>query len=210
MSRATPETTFVAILAKAPVPGFAKTRLIPELGAHGAAALQEAMTERAVETACASGIGPVTLWCAPNETHVSFRDLAARFPLTLARQPDGDLGQRMLTAMAAAPGSVVLIGTDCPALTTEHLQKAAAALRDGAEAVILPVEDGGYSLIGTVTPQPLLFDAIPWSTASVMAETRRRLAATGLTYRELPPLWDVDLPADLDRLPSVGLQHLVG
>src|SRR5512138_7063 len=102
MFRATPDTIFVAILAKAPVPGFAKTRLIPELGAHGAAALQEAMTERAVETACASGIGPVTLWCAPNETHVSFRDLAARFPLALARQPDGDLGHRMLTAMAAA------------------------------------------------------------------------------------------------------------
>jgi len=210
MSRATPDPIAVAILAKAPVPGFAKTRLIPELGAHGAAALQEAMTERAVETACASGIGPVTLWCAPNETHVSFRDLAARFPLTLARQPDGDLGQRMLTAMAAAPGPVVLIGTDCPALAVAHLQDAAAALRDGADAVIVAVEDGGYSLIGTTTPQPLLFEGMPWSTTTVMAETRRRLAAAGLTCRELPPLWDVDVPADLDRLPGVGLAHLVG
>jgi uncharacterized protein len=210
MSRATPDPIAVAILAKAPVPGFAKTCLIPELGAHGAAALQEAMTERAVETACASGIGPVTLWCAPNETHVSFRDLAARFPLTLARQPDGDLGQRMLTAMAAAPGPVVLIGTDCPALAVAHLQDAAAALRDGADAVIVAVEDGGYSLIGTTTPQPLLFEGMPWSTTTVMAETRRRLAAAGLTCRELPPLWDVDVPADLDRLPGVGLAHLVG
>jgi rSAM/selenodomain-associated transferase 1 len=210
MSHAMREPVAIAILAKAPVPGFAKTRLIPELGAHGAAALQEAMTERTVETACASAIGPVTLWCAPSETHVSFRDLAARFPLSLARQPDGDLGHRMLTAATAAPAPVVVIGTDCPALAAAHLQDAAAALRQGADVVILPVEDGGYALIGTATPQPLLFEAMPWSTAEVTPETRRRLAAAGLTWRELPPLWDVDVPADLDRLPSVGLQHLVG
>jgi rSAM/selenodomain-associated transferase 1 len=210
MPRATPDPVAVAILAKAPVAGFAKTRLIPELGAHGAAALQEAMTERAAETACAAAVGPVTLWCAPDAGHVSFRELAARLPLALARQPDGDLGHRMLAAMAAAQVPVVVIGTDCPALAAEHLHAAAAALRSGIDVVVLPVEDGGYGLIGTRTPQPSLFDAMPWSTAQVMAETRRRIAAAGLTSRELPPLWDVDVPADLDRLPNVGLAHLVG
>jgi rSAM/selenodomain-associated transferase 1 len=210
MSRATPDPVAVAILAKAPVAGFAKTRLIPELGAHGAAALQEAMTERAVEAACAAAVGPVTLWCTPDERHVSFRELAARLPLTLARQPDGDLGHRMLTAIESGPGPALVIGTDCPALTADHLVAAAAALRNGAEVVVLPVEDGGYALIGTRMPQPSLFDAMPWSMAQVMAETRRRIVAAGLSLHELPPLWDVDVPADLDRLPGVGLAQFVG
>src|SRR5262245_5269264 len=109
MSRATPEPVAIAILAKAPIPGFAKTRLIPELGAHAAAVLQEAMTERTVDAACAAAIGPVTLWCAPTERHRTFRDLADRCPVALARQPDGDLGHRMLAAISAAPGPVVLI-----------------------------------------------------------------------------------------------------
>jgi len=209
MSRATPDPVAVAILAKAPVAGFAKTRLIPELGAHGAAALQEAMTERAVEAACAASIGPVTLWCTPDERHVSFSELAARLPLTLARQPDGDLGHRMLVAIEIARGPALVIGTDCPALAADHLSVAADTLRRGADVVLLPVEDGGYSMIGMRVPQPSLFDSMPWSTPQVMAETRRRIAAAGLTSHELPPLWDVDVPPDLDRLPGVGLAHLV-
>ena len=54
------------MLAKAPVAGFAKTRLIPAIGAHAAAVLQERLTEHAVETAVAADLGPVTLWCAPD------------------------------------------------------------------------------------------------------------------------------------------------
>jgi glycosyltransferase A (GT-A) superfamily protein (DUF2064 family) len=44
-----------------------------------------------------------------------------------------------------------------------------------------------------------------WSTGSVMAETRHRLKAAGLAWQEPVTLWDVDLPADLQRLPEVGL-----
>ena len=57
-----PEPVAIAILARAPLPGLAKTRLIPVLGAHAAAVLQERLTERAAETACAAATGPVTLW----------------------------------------------------------------------------------------------------------------------------------------------------
>jgi len=209
MSRATPDPVTIAVLAKAPVAGFAKTRLIPELGAHGAAALQEATTELAVEAACGASLGPVTLWCTPDDRHVSFRELAARLPLMLARQPDGDLGRRMLTAMESAKGPVLVIGTDCPALTADHLIAAAEALQRGADVVALPVEDGGYALIGSRVPQPALFEAMPWSTAEVMGETRRRIVTAGLRSYELPLLWDVDVPADLDRLPAVGLAHFV-
>src|ERR1700676_230591 len=91
----------IAILAKAPIPGLAKTRLIPSIGAHAAAVLQERLTERAVASALASDVGPVTLWCAPDPGHISFRELATRHKITLKRQPDSDLGQCMFAAMAA-------------------------------------------------------------------------------------------------------------
>src|ERR1700690_1677778 len=113
----TASSVAIAIMAKAPIPGLTKTRLIPSIGAHAAAILQERLTERAVATALAADIGPVTLWCAPDLAHMSFQDLAARFPIVLKQQPDGDLGARMLAAMAASGGPTIVIGTDCPAFT---------------------------------------------------------------------------------------------
>ena len=210
MSRASPEPVAVAILAKAPLPGFAKTRLAPALGADGAAALQARLIERAVETARAADVGPITLWAAPDQDHPAFQTIAALFGVTLARQPDGDLGARMLAALAAAPGAAIVIGTDCPALQPAHLHDAAGALAGGVDAVVVPVEDGGYALIGMREPQPALFADMPWSTAGVMAETRRRLTRLSLTWREPARLCDVDLPADVERLKREGLAALMG
>src|SRR5262249_58247973 len=102
MSRVNPEPVALAILAKAPLPGLAKTGLAPALGANGAAALQGRLIVRAVETARAANIGPVTLWAAPDQDHPAFQTLAALFGVALARQPDGDLGARMLAALEAA------------------------------------------------------------------------------------------------------------
>ena len=203
------ESVAVAVLAKAPIPGFAKTRLIPALGADGAAAFASRLIEHAVATACEAGIGPVTLWAAPVETVAAFESMRARFGIALARQPDGDLGARMLTALATGQGATLVIGTDCPALTADHLRAAADALRGGSDVVVCPVEDGGYVLIGTRKAEPALFSAMPWSTAEVMAETRRRLNALGLVWQEPMTLWDVDGPADLDRLRESALGHLI-
>jgi uncharacterized protein len=187
----------VAIMAKAPIPGLAKTRLIPSIGAHAAAVLQERLTERAVATAVAADIGPVTLWCAPDSGHASFRELVSRQKTTLKRQPASDLGDRMLAAMAAG-GPTIVIGTDCPAVTPEHLRAAAQALRD-ADVVLIPAEDGGYVLIGARAAHPQLFSGIAWGTAAVLDETRSRIAALGLACAELDPLWDLDTEADLAR-----------
>jgi rSAM/selenodomain-associated transferase 1 len=187
----------VSILAKAPIPGLAKTRLIPAIGANAAAVLQERLTWRAVETALAADVGPVTLWCTPDPGHASFRELVARHKVTLKLQPEGDLGQRMLAAMS---GPTLVIGSDCPAMTADHLRAAANALDDGAEVVLIPAEDGGYVLIGTRAPQPQLFAGIAWGTETVLADTRSRISAAELTCVELVALWDVDTEADLARL----------
>lgn len=192
-------TASIAILAKAPVPGFAKTRLIPAIGAHAAAILAERLTEQAVATALAATIGPVTLWCTPDPAHASFRELAARFAIALARQPDGDLGARMHVALNAAKGPALVIGGDCPALTPQHLRAAAQALAN-ADVVLIPAEDGGYVLIGMRVAQPELFGGVHWGTGTVLAETRARIAALDLRSIELAPLWDVDSESDLARL----------
>ena len=186
----------IAVLAKAPIPGLAKTRLIPAIGAHAAAVLQERLTEHAVETAVAAGIGPVTLWCAPDTTHGSFRALAARLPITLKQQVDGDLGARMLEALQ--PGGL-LIGSDCPGFTPGHLRAAARAL-DDADVVLTPAEDGGYVQIGARAPCPELFSNMVWGAPTVLSETRKRIAALNLKAVELAPLWDVDTEDDLARL----------
>ena len=189
-------TTSIAILAKAPVPGYAKTRLIPSIGAHAAARLQDAFTERTVQTAQSAHAGPVTLWCAPDPSHPSFLALARQFSIVLKRQPVGDLGVRMLAASAAGP--TVILGTDCPALTAQHVAAAAEALRQ-ADVVVTPADDGGYVLIGTQRPQPELFEGIAWGGSSVMEETRARIARLALRCVEFEPLWDVDTEADLAR-----------
>ena len=193
------EPVAIAVLAKAPVAGFAKTRLIPALGPERAAQLQARLIERAVSTACAAGTGPVTVWATPDDTDPAFQTLGARHDVALARQGDGDLGARMLTALEATGGPTLVIGTDCPAMTPAHLRMAADRLRE-ADVVVCPAEDGGYVLIGMRTPLPTLFAGMPWSSDDVMAETRRRMRRHKLTWQEPVTLWDVDVPADLTRL----------
>jgi rSAM/selenodomain-associated transferase 1 len=189
--------TNIAVLAKAPIPGFAKTRLIPAIGAHAAAVLQTRLTEQTVATAAAAATGAVTLHCAPDTSHASFGELAGRFRIALARQADGDLGARMLAAFADGP--TLVIGSDCPGFTPQHLRDAADAL-DEADIVLIPAEDGGYVLIGARAARRELFSGMSWGSATVLAETRKRIAALGLKSAELSALWDIDSEDDLARL----------
>ena len=193
----------IAILAKAPLADFAKTRLIPALGARGAARLQRAFIRRTLHVAQQAGLGGgVQLWCAPCADQRFFRALQRSTGVICFNQPKGDLGARMQAA-TAAPGPVLLVGTDCPALTGQHLRAAADALRQGAATVFIPAEDGGYVLVGLQQPQPGLFQGMDWSTERVMAQTRQRAEALGLALCELSPLWDVDTPDDLARLATM-------
>jgi len=202
--------TRVIVMAKAPEPGQAKTRLIPALGAAGAARLAERLLEHAVDAALAAGIGEVVLACAPDTAHAAFAAQARR-GVSLRPQGEGDLGQRMRRAFddafAAGTTHALLIGTDVPALDVATLHRARAAL-DAADGVFVPAFDGGYALIGLRRVEPSLFEALPWSSAAVMALTRERLAAAGLAHVELPPVHDIDEPADLQHLPAGWLQAL--
>jgi uncharacterized protein len=188
-----------------------KTRLADLLGAEGAAGLHARLVKRTLETARAAGFRRIELHGAPDCDDPFFRFCAGHYGVTLASQEPGDLGARMLAAFEstlAGHARVLLVGSDCPALTARHLRQADRALRDDADAVLGPCEDGGYALIGLKRVRPSLFEGIAWGGDTVMADTRSRLKQLGWTWRELETLWDVDRPEDYDRL--IGSNLLTG
>ncbi len=197
----------ILIFAKAPQAGRVKTRLIPALGAAAAADLYARLLEATVARAVSPALAPVCCCCAPDTTHPFFRQLADDYPVTLTQQQGADLGERMQTAACTAlaeAGSVLLIGGDCPVLDAGHLGQALAWLAAGSDAVVGPAEDGGYVLLGLKRSAPELFREMPWGGERVLRETRARLQRLGWRYRELPPLWDLDRPADLRRYRAMG------
>lgn len=193
------------IFAKAPVAGFAKTRLIPALGAEGSAALAGRLLRFALAEAVAARLGPVELCVTPDADDPAWAGLGLRAAgLVWSNQGDGDLGQRM--ARAASRGlsqgtPVLLIGTDCPQLDRHHLNLAGAALEE-TDAVLTPACDGGYVLLGLSRFCPSLFTDMPWSTNLVEAETVRRIAALEWRLTRFDSLPDVDEPSDLEWLPA--------
>lgn len=200
--------TAVIIFARAPHPGAVKTRLIPLLGADGAAALHIRLVKRTLETARAASFHRIELHGTPDINDPFFSFCAGHFAVALAAQAGGDLGARMLAAFKAALAThprALLLGSDCPALTARHLRQADRALREGADAVFVPCEDGGYALIGLQRAEARLFDGIAWSGENVTADTRTRLTELGWRWRELETLWDVDRPEDYARLVASGV-----
>lgn len=195
------------IFCKAPVAGQVKTRLLPALNAEQAAELHKRLTRLTIERALQRRLCPVQLWCAPDTQHAFFRQCAKEYPVTLHRQTGNDLGERMHNAFAAALQNyrhAILIGCDCPSLQAADLQRAAAALHNGCDAVIASAEDGGYVLIGLNAPQAVLFEKIPWGSEKVMELTRRKLISQSLVFDELARQWDVDNPQDLNRLQALN------
>ena len=205
----------VAIFTRAPVAGASKTRLIPLLGAEGAATAQRVMTWHALEIASAVPNASVSLWCAGDVAHPFLLACSAHFHVDCIPQCEGDLGMRMLDCLQrglAMHEQVLLTGSDCPAMTAADLARAAAAL-DAARMVFIPAEDGGYVLVGARRGglEPGCFDDVAWGGAEVMAQTRQQLSKRGWRiahdWLETPALWDVDTPEDYERaLAETGIQ----
>lgn len=188
----------ILVFAKAPEPGKVKTRLIPALGAAGAARLAAEMLDRTLREAVAARIGVVELCCDPAPGAPVWdgrRDSAD----CLSGQGEGDLGARMArAAQRTIEGGerMLLIGADCPGLDRHRLREAAAALERN-DAVLHPTEDGGYALLGLAQFDASLFEGIAWSRSTVAAATIARIEALGWTFHIAATLRDIDEPADL-------------
>jgi rSAM/selenodomain-associated transferase 1 len=192
------------VFAKAPEPGQVKTRLASALGEQAALEAYRALVEHTLGVAAEARrrgvVSAIELWCAPDTTHPAFVAWARRCGATLHAQVGAGLGERMHGALrdGLTRGVVpILIGTDCPAMDVGYLATASEVLETRA-AVLGPVEDGGYALIG-LTRDLDLFSGIAWSTARVMPDTRLALERLGARWAELTTLWDVDTEDDLAR-----------
>jgi len=189
----------IVIFAKAPVPGQAKTRLIPALGAEGAGQLAQRMLLDTWRQANAVLVASAELCVTPEPSHADWR---GRLPACAARvtdQGEGDLGERLARAAVRVIEEhehVILIGTDCPGLTERRLRDACWEL-ESHDAVIHPTFDGGYALLGLRRFDASIFAGIAWSTSSVARETIGRIGALGWSLHLGETLRDIDEPEDL-------------
>ena len=193
------------LFARAPEAGRAKTRLAPVLGAQGAARLYRAFLEDAARC-----YGPPAPWssvlCADPGPEVA--PLPEIFPPPWRGRPQakGDLGARLRAAFEeefrGGAEAALAVGSDHPALPRRRLLELLAGFAAGAQAVLIPAEDGGYCVVGLSREVPVreVFRDIPWSSEGVLDATVARLAAASVRYALLAPSYDVDRPEDLARL----------
>lgn len=189
----------VIIFTRFPVPGKAKTRLIPSLGAKGAADLHRRMTEFTIKQVSRTGISLQVRFTGGSEAQMQAW-LGDAYDY--APQGDGDLGERMASAFdeafTQAAKNVLVIGCDCPDNRSANIRDAIRAL-DEVPCVIGPAADGGYYLIGLTGPCPGLFQNVDWGTNAVLRQTIAKIDA----YRLLPVMSDVDAPGDIPLKISV-------
>ena len=198
----------VLLFAKAPRPGFVKTRLAAAVGEEEAVRVYRALGERVVRQV--APVSHITVWYDPADALFEMRAWLGS-SLDYRAQPGGDLGVRLREGFARhfsewADRPALAIGVDAPALDSTIVASAARAL-ERTDVVIGPALDGGYYLLGLRAPQPTLLEGIPWSTDRVFAETRSRCERIGITPHVLPPLRDVDTRADAVAFGLIALDR---
>ena len=187
----------LAVIAKEPVAGLAKTRLVPALGEVGAARAAAAMLADTLVAVRATGADP-WLCFTPAGARERLQRLAPGF--RLLAQAAGDLGDRLAACLAdllaAGADRVAIVGADTPHVPPASYRQAFALL-DQADVVLGPALDGGYYLVAARAARPELFVGVPMGTGAVLAETLARAAHAGLAVALLPPLRDLDRVEDL-------------
>jgi rSAM/selenodomain-associated transferase 1 len=197
----------MAVMGKASVPGRAKTRLIPAIGAEHAARLNTAFLQDITANLLLASVEvPISPYVAygPAGAEQFFRDhLPAQVELVECSLSDfGDcLFQAIVTMLDRGHFAACVVNADSPTLPTGYLIEAAKQLAlPGDRAVLGPATDGGYYFLGLKAPHRRLFEDISWSTPSVAAQTRRRAADLGLELISLEPWYDVDDGKSLGQL----------
>jgi rSAM/selenodomain-associated transferase 1 len=185
-----------ALMLKVPRPGYCKTRLAATIGAEAACAIYSALVHWQISQIPFDW--RVSVHFAPADAEVEARAWLSPWSarnLSFSPQEPGDLGARMLGAVRQglqSSHSVVLMGGDCPGLTTHVLTEVSQLLAGRNHPVVIPATDGGYVLLGISEVAPTLFQGIPWSTAQVFAITMERAMAASLKPIVLEPLEDID------------------
>lgn len=198
-----PAEPCLLVLAKAPVPGYAKTRLTPPATPAQAASIAAACLLDTLDAVLGTGLRPVValsghLGRAANAGAVA---RALRRCTVIPQRGDG-LAERLVnahadTAVLALGAPVLQIGSDTPQVTATGLAASAALLADGCDAVLGPATDGGWWALGLQDPHhAAVLRGVPMSTPETGWASARALTSRGLTVARLPEMRDVDTMAD--------------
>lgn len=201
----------VVQLAKAPVEGRVKTRMLPVLSPARCVALHQFLTVRVLQNLIcnpSSATQPTSMqWdyeLSCDRAHPFFDELNAKYTPKLSQQHDGDLGQRLQAIQLAHPSKItVLIGSDCPFLRREDIEALIEALRSELyDIALIPAHDGGYVALACSGAYPVLFNNIDWGSERVFAQTLVNADEAALRVRIFEPKHDIDRPEDLALIPD--------
>jgi len=185
------------IFVRNPEKGKVKTRLAKEVGEEKALEIYIRLLRKTIDTAAGVKETDPQVWYSKFADPADFID-SSYFRKKV--QSGENLGQRMCNAFRSVFREgfqkAVIIGSDCPGLTTDLIEKANEAL-DQHTLVVGPAVDGGYFLLGMKRLHHELFDGIPWSTEKVLQTTLKKAETDGLTVALLPELGDIDTIKDL-------------
>lgn len=198
----------IALFARPPRLGQVKTRLAAGVGDEAALRIYRQLLEQTLRQIKASSL-PFTLFAAAQSEELA--ELAHRFGGDVALQHGDGLGERMAAAFSAMHNladSVILIGSDCPVLTSGHLLAAQQVLMQSAIA-LGPAEDGGYWLIGSACDSlwrdSSVFDGVRFGGDQALSMTLHGLQRAGVSASMLPMLWDLDTEQDYRRACALGI-----
>lgn len=194
----------LAVMAKAPVAGAVKTRLVPPLTLEQAAELSKALLIDQLEHLAAIRDAGLYLAFAPADAAAMMASLSPP-GFSLFPQQGDDLGTRMDQCLRElgrrGHRRALLIGADLPPVPLGFFAQAFEFLAVDRHRVILgPSRDGGYYLVGMNRPTPEIFSGMDWSHERVLAQTRARLAHLGIESLLLPPWFDIDRQEDVEAL----------
>jgi uncharacterized protein len=196
----------LTVMAKAPLAGQVKTRLLPLCTPAEAAELSRSLLVDQLNHLLDFGRADLYLAFAPVDARLQMRQLAPP-SFHLFPQEGDELGSRMAAVFEKlfrmGHKKIVLIGGDLPPLPPSIFDQAYAFLESATQRVVLgPSRDGGYYLVGCNQPTPRIFDGMSWSHGAVLAQTLERLAFLEIEYHLLPAWFDIDTPDDLRYLES--------
>jgi len=198
------EETHLVIMTKFPEPGKVKTRLGATIGNEASCKLHRAMVQHLLEKTLPNLNSVQVRFHVAGGTDSDITNWLATD--SWQRQAEGDLGLKMKhairTSLSEGANKVLIIGTDCPAITPEHINAAVNAL-DVVDVSFTPALDGGYVMAGMKDIHSAMFDNIEWSTESVLTLSTERLNTMGKTVKHLEALRDIDTEADLEHAAEV-------
>ncbi len=198
------KTSRIIVFCKAPIPGECKTRLAQHYGHKGAAKIARELLNLTVDKIMRDidTSTELELCCTPTTAHPAFLSLKNQYlhqSLLFSVQSNGGLGERMFWAAKRAlkyRSYVIILGTDCPAMTSRYIHDALTQLKAGSEVVIGPALDGGYILLGLQTADIRLFQNVDWGSSRVLQQTLRDCQRLNITPEILSGLNDIDYAAD--------------